>query len=136
MRIPVTARWWTDLIECFLLTPDDVSDDYIGWLNDPEVSRYLESRFAVQDRASVTAFVAGALADDHVLFLGIRSRALGRHVGNIKLGPIDLRHGLAEVGIMIGDREAWGQGIASAAIRCLAEIAKHELELRKLTAGC
>jgi len=136
MQATATPRWRTELIECFLLEQQHASEEYVGWLNDREVNRYLESRFTIQDLASVRAFIETALADERILFLGIRCPALGRHVGNIKLGPIDRRHGLGEVGIMIGDRQAWGRGIASAAIACIADIAQHELGLRKLTAGC
>jgi RimJ/RimL family protein N-acetyltransferase len=136
MRLSPTERWRTDAIECFLLEPEHATADYVRWLNEPEVNQFLESRFVVQDLASVKAFIAAALADEKALLLGIRSRQLGRHVGNIKLGPVDRHHGLGEVGIMIGDREAWGRGIGSEAIRCVADIAKHELGLRKLTAGC
>lgn len=136
MRIAPSERWRTSTIECFLLEPDLVTDAYVGWLNDPEVNRFLESRFEVHDLAGVRQFVAGQLADARALFLGIRSLALGRHVGNIKIGPIDRRHGLGEVGIMIGDRDAWGRGVGSEAIRVIADIARHELGLRKLTAGC
>ena len=136
MRIPPTTRWRNGVVECFLLEPQHVTDVYVGWLNDPEINRFLESRFVVQNIDSVRAFVTAQLADGHALFLGIRGVELGRHVGNIKLAPINLQHGLGEVGIMIGDRQAWGKGIGSEAIRCVAEIAKVELGLRKLTAGC
>jgi ribosomal-protein-alanine N-acetyltransferase len=136
MWMQATSRWRTSLIECFVLEPKHATDAYVGWLNDPEINRFLESRFAVQDIDSVRTFVARALADDRTLFLGIVSHELGRHVGNIKLGPIDGRHGLGEIGIMIGDRRAWGRGIGTEAIRCIADIAKHELGLRKVTAAC
>jgi len=136
MQLNQTDRWCTPAIECFLLVPELVTSAYVGWLNDPEINRFLESRFVVQDLAGVRKFVAMQLADPKALFLGIRSVALDRHVGNIKLGPIDRQHGLAEVGIMIGDRGAWGRGIGTDAIQVVAQIAQHELGLRKLTAGC
>jgi len=136
MRLPPTARWTTETIELFVLEADHVGDAYVAWLNDPEVGRFLESRFADHDLASTRAFVADMLASDNNLFLGIRSRELDRHVGNIKLGPIDRHHGTAEIGLMIGDRDAWGRGIATAAIGAVAEIARDELGLRKVTAGC
>lgn len=136
MRIVPTERWHSSAIRCFLLEPELVTDVYVGWLNDPQINRFLESRFVVQDLSGVREFVAVQLADARTLFLGIRSAALDRHVGNIKLGPIDWHHGLGEIGIMIGDRGAWGQGVGTEAIRLLADIARHELGLRKLTAGC
>lgn len=136
MRLAADESWSGDAVALFLLTPELVSDAYVGWLNDPEINRFLESRFTVQDRACVEEFVASNLASESDLFLGITDRALGRHVGNIKLGPIDRRHGLGEIGIMIGDRAAWGRGIGTAAIRQIETIARETLGLRRLTAGC
>lgn len=136
MQIAPTARWISDDVELFLLTPELVSDAYVAWLGDPEINRYLESRFATHDRASTQAFVASIAASSKDLMFGIRSRSLGRHVGNIKLGPIDRHHGTGEIGLMIGDRNAWGRGIASTAIKQICEIAFAELGLRRVTAGC
>jgi ribosomal-protein-alanine N-acetyltransferase len=128
-------------ISLFLLTPDDVSDDYVSWLNDPSVNQYLESRFQLHSLASTRLFVAKALASRDSLFLGIRTQLAGcdpsgRHVGNIKLASIDEHHRTGEVGIMIGDRAAWGKGVATAAIDLLCDIAHGQLLLRKVTAGC
>ncbi len=136
MDLTPTDRWRDDAIELFLLAPNAVSDAYIGWLNDPEINCYLESRFMVQDRASVEGFVAGVLASERDVFFGIRDLRVDQHVGNIKLGPIDRRHGLAEIGLMIGDRAAWGRGVGSRAIDIVSNIAAHELGLRKVAAGC
>jgi len=131
-----TPRWRGAGVELFLLEPGQVTDAYVRWLNDGQVNRYLESRFAVADLDSTRQFVATALASAVTLFLGIRSLLLDRHVGNIKLGPVDRHHGLGEIGIMVGDRAAWGRGIATEAIGLMANIACEELGLRKLTAGC
>lgn len=137
MNLDPTTRWRTEHIELFLLGPEHVNRTYVNWLNDPIVSRYLESRFTTHTEESTREFVFNCRQDPHTLFLGIRSNALeGRHVGNIKLSLIDVNHGLGELGILIGDRVAWGQGIASEAIAVLAEIAHNQLSLRKLTAGC
>lgn len=123
-------------VSLFILTPDHVSQTYVSWLNAPEINQYLESRFASHSIETTRAFVAASLASPDNLFLGIRSRALDRHVGNIKLGPIDRHHATADIGILVGDQAAWGQGIATAAIGLVCDIARDQLRLRKLTAGC
>ncbi|HTU12669.1 MAG TPA: GNAT family N-acetyltransferase [Allosphingosinicella sp.] len=135
MRLEATPDWSNETVRLFLLTPDAVSDAYVGWLADPMVNRYLESRFSPQPREVVEAFVADMLASEANLLLGIHSHALDAHVGNIKLGPIDRRHGLGEIGIMIGEEAAWGRGIGSAALRALEAIAL-SIGVRRLTAGC
>ena len=132
-----TSLWKTAAVELFVLQESDVTDDYVGWLNNPRVNRFLESRFEVHTRESVREFVRGHLFDPASLFCGIRSGAHSlKHVGNIKLSPIDRNHRIAELGIMIGDESAWGKGIGTEAIRVMAGIARSELGLRKLTAGC
>lgn len=136
MQLKPATHWSDEKVSLFAMTPDRVSDSYVGWLADGEVNQYLESRFADHGRADVETFVLRMIESDRDLLLGIHDVALDRHVGNIRLGPIDWRHGLGEIGIMIGDRAAWGRGIGAAAIRRLAAIAFNDLDLRKLSAGC
>lgn len=136
MRIDAAPHWENDVVRLAVLTPDDVADAYVEWMNDPEVNRFLESRFVTHDRDGVAAYVASMLTSPSSLFLAIHSKALGRHVGNIKLGPIDRHHGLGEIGLMLGARDAWGRGIATNAIAVISDIGFNDLGLRKLTAGC
>lgn len=132
---PRATREWNG-VQLFVLRPEHVTEAYVSWLNDPEVNRYLESRFATHSADSTREYVATTLASPDYLFLGIHSTELDRHVGNIKIGPINRQHGTGEVGIIIGDKAAWGRGIATAAIRAMSDIARRELGLRKVTAGC
>jgi RimJ/RimL family protein N-acetyltransferase len=134
MIVPATELWSSANVELFLLRDSDVTDRYVGWLNDPLVNRYLESRFEQHTLESTRTYVTMCLDQDDTLLLGIRYRDL-RHVGNIKL-EINRRHGLGEVGILIGETSVHGKGVGSEAIRILSGIARTELGLRKLTAGC
>lgn len=135
MRQESAPYWRDDTVELFLLEPRHVGAHYVGWLNDSSMNRFLESRFVVHDEASVRAYVESCLVNPDVLFLGVRHLATGRHVGNVKL-EINRVHGRAEVGILIGDREVQGQGIATCAITLLCRVASEQLGLRMLTAGC
>jgi ribosomal-protein-alanine N-acetyltransferase len=137
MELAPGAGWRRPTIELFLLTESAVGEDYPRWLNDPRVNRFLESRHVSHSLESTREFVRCCLASPSVLFLGIRSLELGgRHVGNIKLGPIDQCHGLGEIGLMLGEPGAWGRGIGSEAIAALCDISGSQLGLRKITAGC
>lgn len=136
MRLAPTFPWSTERVELFVLEPSHVTDEYVSWLSDPVVNRFLESRFSHHDRESTLAYVSGMLANPDVLMLGIRSIELDRHVGNIKLAPIDRHHGLGEIGLLIGDRLTWGRGVGSDSIALMVSIAARQLGLRKLTAGC
>lgn len=136
MLVSATEAWFSNTVELFVLDESDVTDAYVRWLNDPLISRFLESRFEQHTLESTRAYVRTCLNREHTLLLGVRYLSSERrHVGNIKV-DIDERHGLGEVGILIGEAEVHGKGIGSEAIRILANICRAELGLRKLTAGC
>lgn len=119
------------------LDEGDATEDYLGWLRDPEVFRFLEVRFAEeQSLRSLRDFIAEANGNPDELLLGICLRDSGRHIGNIKLGPIARQHGRAELGFLIGDRREWGKGYASEAIDLLTRFAHRTLGLAKVTSGC
>jgi RimJ/RimL family protein N-acetyltransferase len=108
----------------------------VSWLNASEINQYLECRFVTHTVESTRAFVATTLASPNNVFLGIKCRLLDRHVGNIKLGPINQHHGTGDIGFLVGDKAACGRGVATSAISMIVEIARNQLNLRKLTAGC
>lgn len=113
--------------------PEHVSDDYLAWLNDPEVMRFTEARFTGHTRDSARAYVerSNSGADARLW----RIVAGGRHVGNIRLSGIDHRHRRASVALIIGARDAWGQGIGTGAIRLASRYGFDALSLHKLCAG-
>lgn len=116
--------------------PSDVNDAYYRWMNDPEITCYLESRFYPSSIESLADYVSSKLEDRDNVFLAIVLKEGDRHIGNIKLGPIDWNHRLADVGILIGEKEHWGKGYATEAIRLIVDYGFGKLNLHKLTAGC
>ena len=137
MIVASTDAWVADGLELFALTADDVTPAYVSWLNDPVVTQYSESRLMTHSLESTQMFVEACRARPTSIIWGIRLVDPERvHVGNVKLDAISEVHGTAEVGILIGDRDAWGKGIATRVLEIIARISKNELGLRKLTAGC
>jgi [ribosomal protein S5]-alanine N-acetyltransferase len=117
------------------VTLDDVTPIYVAWLNDPVVNRYLETRFATQTLETVATYVRSTIANPLEHFFAICLGVERRHVGNIKVGPIKHPHRLADVSLFIGDRDAWGRGVAKVAIGLISRFAIRDLQLSKLSAG-
>lgn len=117
------------------LESDDLNTTYLGWLNDPLVSRYLETRFLPQTLESLQAYWETHRDDPYSPWFAICLRSDGRHIGNIKLGPIQWLHRRADLSLFIGERGCWGHGYASEAIALVRDWAFHELDLQKLNAG-
>lgn len=113
----------------------DAGPRYLGWMRDPDVVRYLEARFSEQTLEGLSDYVRAQLVATDVSFLAIVLKQGDRHIGNIKLGPVDRPHRRSDMGILLGERDCWGQGLAREAIELLSEHAFAALGIRKLTAG-
>lgn len=118
------------------LEDGDAGGPYCRWMNDPEVTRYLVSGARQYSPEDLKTYIAETNAAANALLLGFFESETGRHLGNVKLGDVRERHKRADLGIVVGDREKWGQGFGSEAIRSVTSYAFASLGLHKLTAGC
>lgn len=111
----------------------DASETYAAWLNDPVVNQFLETRSVTVPE--LKAYIRSKVESPTALFLGIFWKEDGRHIGNIKLEPIDGTKKEATIGILIGDKECWGKGVATEATNLLTEYAFSELALNAVKLG-
>lgn len=118
-----------------LVTLDDASDRYVSWLRDPEVNRYLETRFSEQSLESVRSFVASMSESPSSYLFAILDSTTSRHIGNVKLGPINAQHSFADVSYFVGDRSAWGKGHGTAAVRLVTRFGFERVGLHRCQAG-
>ena len=113
----------------------DLTPRYVGWLNDPEVTRYLEVGKRPVTREEAAAYVRQFLDGSAGRLFAIIDQATGRHIGNVTLNRIDRRRGTANTGLMIGERSFWGRGYATEAWSLLLAYAFTTLGLGAITAG-
>lgn len=113
----------------------DANRDYCNWMNDPEVNQYLESRFEKWSVNKLKRYIGDTKKNPNNLFLAIISKNGNRHIGNIKIGPINHSHKSADVGVIIGKKSFWRKGFATEAIKLVVDYAFNKLDLHKLTAG-
>src|SRR5262245_59472970 len=92
------------------LLPADCSEQYVSWLNQPEINRYLQTRFQPPQTIESVRDYVGAVAarsDEHMF--GIFLDGGVRHVGNIKVGPVSSTHRVGDVSLVLGERDCWGK---------------------------
>ena len=95
----------------------------------------MESRFTRYTLDILKIYIEKISKDPDTLFLAIIRKDTDKHIGNIKLGPVDWHHRVGDIGIMIGDKSSWGKGYAGEAISLLCDFAFNTLKLYKLEAG-
>lgn len=110
----------------------DAPDDY-RWRSEPELSRYDAAR-----PLTLTYQEYLALYREELLYPSPYRRSLaiedeaGRHVGNVMYYNIDRLRQEAELGITIGERQYWGQGYGTEAVRLLVEYLLGKMGLRRV----
>ena len=107
---------------------------YVGWLNDPEVVRYSEQRHHAHTLESCRAYRQSFADTPHCFWAIVSHDPNIGHIGNIN-AYIDMQNGVADVGILIGEKTVWGQGYGSEAWQAVCRHLLHERGLRKITAG-
>ena len=120
------------------LRPIENSDvsRYHSWLQDSEVTKFLEARFTVWTEDKVRQYIR---ENPYLFAVCVYSKELEvyhLHAGNIKLGNINWIHKLADIGLMIGDKTLWRKSICTEAISLITKYAFEVLGLHKVTAGC
>jgi len=115
------------------ISMEHCTDRYVSWMNDPEVYKYLET--GRDYTKEMLADYIQTLLSRNTFFWGIHTKEGDKHIGNIKIDPINNRHGYGEYGILMGDKSQWGQGYAREASLLVIDFCFHELKLRKINLG-
>ncbi|HLF78682.1 MAG TPA: GNAT family protein [Dehalococcoidia bacterium] len=102
------------------------------WMNDPEVTRYLNRGYPVS-RLEEKAWVeqASKQTTPPEITLAIDT-AEGRHIGTVGLHHFDRESRVACLGIAIGDREYWSNGYGTDTIVSLLRFAFDEINLHRV----
>jgi spore coat polysaccharide biosynthesis protein SpsF (cytidylyltransferase family) len=123
----------TDRILLRELTLSDATVQYCRWLNDPEVTRFLETKGSTI--LGIQTFIAEKNNRPDCILWGIFLKETNQHIGNIKLEPITFTTKEAEMGIMIGERSVWGKGYCQESVRLVTDYAFSTMGLTKIKLG-
>jgi ribosomal-protein-alanine N-acetyltransferase len=115
------------------LSLEHVSNDYVSWINDPEVNMYLETR-GNYTLDLLKSYIEEQYKKD-IYFWAIHLKESKKHIGNIKIDPINLNTNSGEYGILMGDKTNWGKGYAKEASLKIIEYCFNNLKLSKITLG-
>ena len=113
----------------------DLDGNYIDWLNNPETSRYLEVAIFPQTKEHLENFYDTVTAAHDQVILAIADQETGQLIGNVKFGPISWTHRKATLGLHIGEKKFWGEGIGAEVTKLTVEYSFFDLNLRRIELG-
>ena len=115
------------------LSLQHLSVTYVNWLNDQEVNKFLETggNYTIQ---KLETFLKEQ-EKKKILFWAIHLEKSNKHIGNIKIDPIDKVKNIGEYGIMMGDKTEWGKGYAKEASNRIIQYCFEDLELSQINLG-
>jgi [ribosomal protein S5]-alanine N-acetyltransferase len=111
-----------------------LSPRYVSWLNDPEVVRFSQQRWIEHSLDSCKTYM-DSFAGTPNYFWAIASRAEGEGYIGTMTSYLDLQNGVADIGILIGEKRLWGKGYGLEALRAAAGFLFRDAGMRKVTAG-
>src|SRR5580698_7589380 len=92
----------------------DIDARYVAWFSDPDVTQFLRSRnFSADDSK---AYLRKGRETHSYFMYAVCLTLSWRHIGNLKIGPINRVYSVADLVTVIGEKAYWGKGLASEAI--------------------
>lgn len=107
---------------------------YVSWLNDSEVMKYSEQRHRRHTLESCRAHWQSFSGSPHFFLALEATERAPRLIGTMTV-YVDEPNKVADVGIMIGERDSWGQGFGLEAWQAVCRWLLNDRKIRKITAG-
>lgn len=113
----------------------DCTSSYVSWMQDKMTNYYMETRWIEQNEDTIQEFVNKVRNSEDSYLFAILEKNSQKHIGNIKIGPIDRRYHYADISYFIGEKDFHGKGYASQAVALICDFGFSVLGLHRLQAG-
>jgi ribosomal-protein-alanine N-acetyltransferase len=97
----------------------DANDNYLSWLNDPEVMRGIVTKG--YNSENLKEYIIHRSSFPMTVFNKIIWKQNNIHIGNIKLDFHDSKANHSELGLLIGNKDYWGRGVGTEACRLMID---------------
>ncbi|NYI07466.1 GNAT family N-acetyltransferase [Allostreptomyces psammosilenae] len=103
------------------------------WNHDPEVMRWMDDTYP-QTLEQVRGWLAERPRNAYgSLLLGVEALADGALIGLVSLHDAEPEKGIAELDIYLGEKDYWGRGYATDAMRTICRYGFEDMRLHKVT---
>lgn len=114
------------------ISTNEINEEYVGWLNNPKINKYLEVRHKKQTIEGIYEYINGLRKSNGEVF-GIFTKE-NKFVGTIPLN-VDLNNLFGIFGLMIGDLDAQRIGAGTEAVVLCLEFAFSRTKIRRIWGG-
>ncbi len=123
-----------ELVRLVVDTPEILAESHARWALDSEYWRLMDwSRAYTFSKRMMQTWFEKVNENNTGFFFSIYTLADNRLIGDIGLDGVNWSCGDSYVGIAIGERDLWGKGYGTDAMRVLLRFAFQELNLRRVT---
>ncbi|MGH1440850.1 MAG: GNAT family N-acetyltransferase [Cellvibrionaceae bacterium] len=119
-------------LQLSIFTKDDIQDDYVNWLNDPDIVKFSDQRFKQHSFESCVDYL-DSIASTENLLIAIKDSQTDQLLGTTGVS-LNRYHSVADIGLLIG-KDNWGRGIGLAVWRTLMLFLLEKCSVRKVTGG-
>jgi [ribosomal protein S5]-alanine N-acetyltransferase len=116
-------------------TVDDINKEYIEWLNNPEINRYLEAKYTVWNHLNATKYVQSFRNNKEKYLFGIYTLEDDKYIGNGSISSVNYNTEVFEFALFVGDKTYWGKKVAFEVTLLLLRFGFDDLKLRKVFGG-
>lgn len=116
------------------LRASDLAGRWSEWLNDPMVTKYQGKGIYPNTQDAQRKYYERLIDSRTDVVLAIVERATDTHIGNVGLHQIDPVHRTAVLGIVLGEKSAWGKGIGARSWKAITDYGFKVLNLHKICA--
>lgn len=127
-------NFYGSLVHLAAIDPEEIGAMLARHSSDTEFSRLEDTSPCIPlTKDVVKKWNEKMLENPNIIAFAIRTLAEDRLIGDVGMGGMSWNHGDAFIGIGIGDREFWGKGYGSDAMKLALDYAFDELNLRRVS---
>ena len=109
-----------------------ITVNYLNWMNDKEATRFIFKAQGTTSFEDLNSFADTMIKSEVDYFFAILDKKSHRHIGNVRLGPVNFDLLQSDFGILIGDKEFHGRGVGTEVLKLIKDFSFNYLKLESL----
>lgn len=123
-------------IKLKIFREEDVDYNYLKWMKDSEICKYIEKANKDISINDLKLFVSTMYNSKDNFFFRILDIRTQKHIGNVRIGPINGENMSTAFGILIGDLDSHNKGYASDVFNLILQFCEKKIEAKEIRFSC